>query len=193
MQETKQELISKDMTIGDVISKHPQVANTLMSYGLQCVGCHINTIETLEQGCRGHGMPEETFNEMMAKVNEIAATPVEESSKKTEDNNKQPITLTEGAINKVKELISKEKNAQGLRIGLSPGGCSGLSYDLAFDEQKEDDQVIELDGVKIFLAKEHLGMLTGLKIDFVDGLNESGFKIENPNAQSTCGCGSSFS
>jgi hybrid cluster-associated redox disulfide protein len=170
MQETKQELISKDMTIGEVISKHPQVANTLMSYGLQCVGCHINTMETLEQGCIGHGMPEETFNEMMIKVNEVAATSSNEESKQTKDGNKQPIILTETAIKKVKELIAKEENAQGLRVGLVAGGCSGLSYDLAFDEQREDDKVVELDGLKV-----------------------SGFKIENPNVQSTCGCGSSFS
>ena len=185
-QETKQYVITKDMTVGEIIEKYPQVIGTLTEYGLHCVGCHVNTMETIEQGSMGHGMPKEVFEEMLEKANEAA---LNEFSNEIED-----IKLTEKAVKKVKELISQEgAKEQGLRVGIAPGGCSGFSYDLTFDEQKENDKVMEYDGLKVFVDNDHLEMLSGLKIDYLDGLHESGFKITNPNAKSTCGCGHSFS
>jgi len=81
----------------------------------------------------------------------------------------------------------------GLRVGVKGGGCSGFSYILGFDARKEQDQVFEIDGLTILMDKAHGLYLAGMQIEWVDGLNNRGFSFINPNAKSTCGCGSSFS
>ena len=177
--------ISKDMTVGDVVAKYPQVTDTLTAYGLHCVGCHVNTMETLEQGCIGHGMPKVMFEEMMKKINDVITN--------NDFKGNDAIYLTDTAIKKVKELLKQEDKSFGLRFGVKTGGCSGFSYDLSFDSEKQDDNVIKLDGIKVFINKDHLDMLKGSKIDYIDGLQGAGFKISTPTAKSTCGCGHSFS
>lgn len=106
-----------------------------------------------------------------------------------------PIKISETAF---KQLIRirEEQNVPenyGLRVGVKGGGCSGFSYVLGFDEQKEKDQVFEMDGMPIFLEKSHGIYLIGMEIDWYDGLNNRGFIFNNPNATDTCGCGTSFS
>lgn len=106
-----------------------------------------------------------------------------------------PIQLTPRALEEVKKILT-EKNVSpeyGLRVGVQGGGCSGLSYLLGFDKKKDADEVYEQDGVKIVMDKKHAMYVLGMQIDFQDGLNARGFIFENPNAKSTCGCGSSFS
>ena len=106
-----------------------------------------------------------------------------------------PILLTPKALEEVKKILT-EKNVSaeyGLRVGVQGGGCSGLSYLLGFDKKKEADEVYEQNGVKIIMDKKHAMYVMGMQIDFQDGLNARGFVFENPNAKSTCGCGSSFS
>lgn len=102
------------------------------------------------------------------------------------------ITLTENAANKVKSLLS-EKTKTGIRAGVQGGGCSGFTYQLKFDNQKENDKVIESHGVFLYVDPKSFLYLMGTEIDFVDELNQSGFKFVNPNAKRTCGCGESFS
>lgn len=104
------------------------------------------------------------------------------------------ITATPAAEAKVRELIEAEgKPGLGLRVAVTAGGCSGHSYGLYFDESTNPtDKVIEADGFNIFVDANSYGMLNGSVINFVDTLQGSGFKIENPNATGTCGCGSSF-
>ncbi|MCB0992096.1 MAG: iron-sulfur cluster insertion protein ErpA [Acidimicrobiales bacterium] len=105
------------------------------------------------------------------------------------------ITLTEGAASKVGELI-KEENEPGLalRVAVRPGGCSGFSYEMYFDSEfADDDMAIEFDGVKVVSDPMSAQLLEGATLDFKDGLMGSGFAIDNPNAQRTCGCGNSFS
>lgn len=80
-----------------------------------------------------------------------------------------------------------------LRVLTESGGCSGLQYGMSFDEAKPDDQTFESEGVKILIDPTSLAYLDGSHIDFDDGLQGKGFEIKNPNAQSTCGCGKSFS
>ena len=80
-----------------------------------------------------------------------------------------------------------------MRIGVKGGGCSGFSYVLGFDIQKEKDDVYEMDGFKVFMEKAHAIYLLGMEVDWVDGLNNRGFTFSNPNAKETCGCGTSFS
>ena len=101
------------------------------------------------------------------------------------------ITLTEAAANKVKELIKPPNN--GLQVGVQGGGCSGFTYKLLFDNKKDGDRVITDKDVEIYLDQKSFLYLMGTEIDFIDELNQSGFKFVNPNAKRTCGCGESFS
>ena len=102
------------------------------------------------------------------------------------------ITLTESAANRVKALLS-DKEETGLRAAVQGGGCSGFTYKLLFDNKKEGDRVIMDRDVEIYLDPKSFLYLLGTEIDFVDELNQSGFKFVNPNAKRTCGCGESFS
>jgi iron-sulfur cluster assembly protein len=106
-----------------------------------------------------------------------------------------PITLTERALVEVKNIIN-EKNVPseyGLRVGVQGGGCSGMSYLLGFDKPKPGDETYELDGVTLMMDRKHAMYVLGMEVDFQDGLNARGFTFNNPQAKSTCGCGSSFS
>lgn len=103
------------------------------------------------------------------------------------------LTLTQTAMDKVKAIMSERGEEGGLRIAVIGGGCSGFQYQMSLDMQASpDDQVIELDGLKVFVDKRSMLYLNGTKIDYVDGLSGAGFKFDNPNARSTCGCGESF-
>ena len=105
------------------------------------------------------------------------------------------IALTDNAAVKVKELISAEGEADlALRVAVRPGGCSGFSYEMFFDSDVAGDDVIaDYDGVKVVVDPSSAQLLTGATLDYKDGLQQAGFAIDNPNAQRTCGCGSSFS
>ncbi|MEZ4411102.1 MAG: iron-sulfur cluster insertion protein ErpA [Polyangiales bacterium] len=105
------------------------------------------------------------------------------------------IALTDIAANKVKEIAAAEGlEGQGLRVQVKGGGCSGFQYDLYFDETASDmDQVVESNGIQIFIDPLSLQYLENTQIDYVEGLHGAGFKFENPNVKGTCGCGSSFS
>lgn len=111
------------------------------------------------------------------------------------------VTLTDTAKEKVKALISAENptDAAGnpvdlrLRIAVEPGGCSGLRYQLFFDEQLDESDVVhDFDGVEVVVDRMSVPMLDGATIDFEDTIQKSGFTIDNPNAQGTCACGDSF-
>jgi iron-sulfur cluster assembly accessory protein len=104
------------------------------------------------------------------------------------------ISLSVGAVSEIKRLMQKEnKTDVGLRIGVRAGGCSGMSYMLGFDAPRPDDKVEEHDGVKILVDPQSAGYLTGMELDYVDGLQGKGFTFKNPNATRSCGCGESFS
>ena len=105
------------------------------------------------------------------------------------------ITLTEGAVAKVTDLLSQEGNdALVLRVAVRPGGCSGYSYEMFFDSELGDDDVVATQGtVKVAVDTASAELLKGATLDYTDGLQGAGFHISNPNATRTCGCGSSFS
>ena len=104
------------------------------------------------------------------------------------------ITITEGAEKKIKELIVEEKDAVGLRIYVKGGGCHGYQYGMAFESKvADDDTVIEKGGVQVIMDSQSAPLLQGAEVDYVDSLQGSGFAIKNPQAKTTCGCGSSFS
>jgi iron-sulfur cluster assembly accessory protein len=103
------------------------------------------------------------------------------------------ITLTPDAISKVKSILTERKEEAGLRIAVVGGGCSGFQYQMTLDkEPNSDDKVIDIDGLKVYVDTRSLLYLNGTKVDYVDGLNGSGFKFDNPNAKASCGCGESF-
>jgi iron-sulfur cluster assembly protein len=103
------------------------------------------------------------------------------------------INLTPEAIAKVKSILAERKEEAGLRIAVVGGGCSGFQYQMTLDnEAREDDKVMDLDGLKVFVDTKSMVYLNGTKIDYIDGLNGSGFKFDNPNATASCGCGESF-
>ena len=104
------------------------------------------------------------------------------------------ITVTDGAADKIRTLLSKEGSpAHGLRVAVRGGGCSGFQYHLEFEEAPgEMDQVVESNGVRVFVDPKSSLYLNGVVLNFDDGLMGSGFQIENPNARTTCGCGESF-
>jgi len=104
------------------------------------------------------------------------------------------VSLTEAAASKVRQLIERDgREGYALRLKVVGGGCSGLQYQLMFDDKVGDwDQKTEEHGVAVVVDSKSAVYLLGTKIDYVDDLNGAGFKIENPNATSTCGCGQSF-
>lgn len=93
-----------------------------------------------------------------------------------------------------KALEGRDLATVGLRVSVHPGGCSGFQYGLSFEEEPNDDELeITIDGVRLFVAETTVPLLSGMSIDYVDTLMGGGFKINNPNATSSCGCGKSFS
>ncbi len=104
------------------------------------------------------------------------------------------ITLTPVAAAKVKELLAEEQDGASLvlRVAIQGGGCSGFQYGLGFDNVAEGDVELELEGVPVVVDPHSAPYLQGTTIDFLNSIEESGFKIDNPNAVSSCGCGHSF-
>ena len=102
--------------------------------------------------------------------------------------------LTDRAVTKVKEFMAREsKTGYGLRVAVRGGGCSGFQYELSYEKDKtENDEVLEFNGLKVFVDAMSKLYLEEVSIDYVDGLQGAGWKIDNPRATGTCGCGSSF-
>ncbi len=105
-----------------------------------------------------------------------------------------PVTLTPGAVTEINRLITDPSfdKTQFLRIGVKGGGCSGMSYILGFDKKEDNDKEFEIEGIPCIMHKAHELYLAGIEIDWEEGLNNRGFTFSNPNASSTCGCGTSF-
>jgi len=106
-----------------------------------------------------------------------------------------PVNLTDNAIAKVREIMAQQDPIPaGLRIGVVGGGCSGFSYNMSFENAAGMmDKVFTFDGLKVFVDATSVMYLNGCVVDYVETLEAAGFKFENPNVKSTCGCGSSFS
>ncbi len=186
-QEAKfKQIVTKDMTIGDVVAKYPAAIEPLQSAGVHCVGCHGSYHETLEQGFKGHGMSDDDVDVVISSINKAI-----EESKADEGRD---FIITNKAAEKLKDVLKENnKEGSGLRVELVPGGCSGFQYGLELDDSTTDlDFVFEEKGVKIIVTKENMNFLKGAKLDYVDSLQGGGFKISNPNAHSSCGCGQSF-
>jgi iron-sulfur cluster assembly protein len=105
------------------------------------------------------------------------------------------ISFTEQGAEKVREFLASQGTdiqTAGLRVGVRGGGCSGFQYALAFDNQRDDDEVFEDHGLKILVDRPSLPYVRGAVVDYVESMQGAGFKVENPNVIAACGCGSSF-
>jgi iron-sulfur cluster assembly protein len=104
------------------------------------------------------------------------------------------INVTDNAVRQLRSLLAVQPkdSGKGLRVQIAKGGCSGLHYEMALDERKSNDVVVERDAMQFFVDGESLPYLRGATLDFRDGLTGAGFYVVNPNASRTCGCGSSF-
>ena len=106
----------------------------------------------------------------------------------------QTVTVSARAARRIAEILKNEPRPAMLRVAVTGGGCSGFQYNFALDDAKaEDDLVLERDGAVVLIDSMSLDFLRGAEIDFVDDLIGAAFKVNNPNAQSSCGCGTSFS
>ena len=104
------------------------------------------------------------------------------------------INVTDNAVQQLQRLLSQqqENSRKGLRVEVAKGGCSGLHYEMTLGDREEGDSIVERDGVQFFIDDESVSYLRGATLDFTDGLTGTGFRIVNPNASRTCGCGTSF-
>jgi iron-sulfur cluster assembly accessory protein len=103
------------------------------------------------------------------------------------------IHVTDSAFGHLQTIVSEqEDHTKGLRICVERGGCAGLQYSMGLDHPKEGDEIMERDGVKVIIASDSADFLRGSTIDYADDLAGSGFRIKNPNAVRSCGCGTSF-
>ena len=111
------------------------------------------------------------------------------------ENDVVQLELTPAAARKARSLLAaSDQPDAALRVAVRNGGCSGMRYELLFDrERRPDDDLIEIDGLRVFVDADSASFLQGVRIDYSDALNDAGFKIENPKASETCGCGESFS
>ena len=105
-----------------------------------------------------------------------------------------PIQFTDSAIQEIIRLMNEVTfdKSKFLRVGVKGGGCSGMTYILEFDEKKDNDNLFELDSISFIMDKSHAIYLQGMEVNWEGGLNSRGFTFINPNASSTCGCGTSF-
>lgn len=103
------------------------------------------------------------------------------------------VNLTQNAVDEVKSLLARSENfGKNLRLYIEPGGCSGMQYGMVFDEKREGDLVSERGGVSVLIDPVSVNHLRGASVDYSDSLTAGGFKISNPNATQSCGCGKSF-
>jgi iron-sulfur cluster assembly accessory protein len=111
-----------------------------------------------------------------------------------ETTKKAPVILTSKAVTKVKEIMSQQNPVpSGLRVGVVGGGCSGFSYSMSFENAPGImDKVFDMDGLKVYVDATSVTYLNGCIVDYLETIEGAGFKFENPNVKSTCGCGSSF-
>lgn len=185
--QTEKKVIVRTMTIEEILSLFPHKAQRLSheitKAGLHCVGCHAATWETLEAGMMGHGMNDDAINRLVDALNNLL----------NEESDPDTITITPRGAKKFLEILEEEnKQGWGLRFDDRLAGCSGFEYILDYSEKAdEDDETFTSQGIAIHVKKNKKARLVGAEIDYIDGLQGSGFKVSNPNAKASCGCGTS--
>jgi len=164
--------ITGDETIGQVMKKHPKAAGVMLKYGLHCVGCHVNQYESIRQGAMGHGMPDDMIENMVSDLNTMLNRTIE------------TLEVTPEAREMIRKYaIEDGKEGFGLKITVSKTE-QGFAYDMEFVQNpSEGDEIFDFDGVQIFVDQDSYLRLKGSEIDFVQTMEESGFRIDNPNSK----------
>jgi len=188
------------MTVAEVVDKFPDAIEVFASYGLHCVGCHVSGIESIEDGAHGHGMDDDLITEMITEANKVIHLAKSDEGQSGahhhgHDSDHKGIALTPTASEKVLAIMKKEgKNNHVLRIRVVPGGCSGMSYQFVVEEKPTAKDLVTVQhGLTVAIDEKTLQVMDGAQVDYVETLKESGFKVSNPQAKKSCGCGSSFS
>lgn len=196
--------ITKDMPISYILEVVPNAVELLMEAQLNCIGCSANTMETLEQGVKGHGLSETDLEMLLTDINTLYAqelsAPQKEISQKVEIEEDMEygklyaiagLSFTQAAYNKLHELA---KGKKGFRIETKAGGCSGFKniYDYT-DSPEEGDQTYSLSNdLALYINNFTAEKLNGTIIDYSSGLHDAGLKFINPNVEKSCHCGVSF-
>ena len=175
------------MLIGEVLNLYPDTAEILHDFGLHCTSCSVNVFEPLKAGAMSHGIEEAVVDEMILRINELAAT-----KRKAPDDG---IYVTEKAAKQIQEFAKAEdKEGWGLRITAKDNGGREPAYAMDFLKDAEaGDKSFEFHGVSIHLDAESFGNLMGAEVDYIESAYGSGFKITNPRFAKKgggCGCGS---
>lgn len=184
--------ITRKMTIQEILSLFPHKAHKLQQLisgaGLHCIGCHAATYETLEAGMYSHGFGEAEIEKLLQQLNGLLSQEEEAACQAS-----STITMTAKAAEKFLQFCQEEgKQGWALRFGDKLEGCSGFVYELDFSPKASaNDRVFVSHGIEIHVSDECVDRLLGSVIDYVEGLHTQGFKVENPNAATGCGCGSS--
>lgn len=183
---SKKALVTGDMLIGEVLNLYPDTAEIMQDFGLHCTSCSVNVFEPLKMGAMSHGIEEEVVDEMIARINELAA-----SKRKAPDDG---IYVTQKAAQKIQEFAANEdKKGYGLKLTAKPNGGKEPAYGMDFQEKAEKgDKSFEFHGVTVFVDAESLENLLGAEVDYIESAYGSGFKVTNPNfsKKAGCGCGS---
>lgn len=185
-----EQLIKSETTIGEIMLRYPQLADLMTKNGIPMSGCGTPYQEQLKT-VAASAMHDDQFGKMLSELNAEAAK-IEATKPK-----ERPATIevTDAAVEKVKEIVKRQGLAGNfsLRVEVKPGGCAGYSYEFALDDEKKSgDITIEKNGLKVVVDPASAEALKGAVIDYVETLNRSGFKVDNPNAHAVCSCGSSF-
>lgn len=169
------EFVNEDMTIGEAVMRYPVCADIMLSYGLACVGCHVSGIESIKQGAMGHGgMDEDDVADLINEMNEAIAE--REGAKDSDD----PLFITKRAIEKIHEFAKDEEKQDGLflRVAIEKSD-SAIHYTLDFEHSPRDDDILmDADGVPVRISAESLEHIEGSILDYIDGLQGSGFKFD---------------
>jgi iron-sulfur cluster assembly accessory protein len=160
-------MITKEMTMGEILQRWPRSAEIFQDYGLHCFGCHVNIFESLADGVAAHGMDEKTMNELLDDLNKLAS-----------DKPDEEFAITDEAVVKLKELIKQQKKDDyGIRIRIISSGAA-VTYDMDFENTKQsDDTVIENDGLTFYIDKKTNPMLKGMTLKYVVTDQGDGFKF----------------
>ena len=182
--------VTKDTIIGELVEAHPEVIEVLSGFGVQCFGCQGAVFESIGDGFSQHGISNELIEEAVKKINEE----INKHQEKPPENIENPsFDITELAAKKIEQFMS-DKNKTALRVSVKTGGCSGMQYEFSLIESKnEGDFEFTINRARVLVDKKSMEHLNNCQLDYLDSLSEAGFKIANPNAKETCGCGKSFS
>jgi iron-sulfur cluster assembly accessory protein len=185
--ETQQIQVSKEMLLGELMARFPKATEVFAKFGVKTAGCSTNPFDTLEQFAKAQGKDEAAISEMVASLNK--------AMRGISLDSQFPISLTETGATHVKQIMQSEGKAGWvLKVTAVPGGCSGFMYEMDFVQSPgSDHEIVEMHGLKICYDKAFEHVLKGTIIDFKEGLQGTGFVMNNPNAKSGCGCGQSFS